>query len=41
MREPLYGNCDADSEFFDAGGEDFSAVDPDDAVPGEGEEGLY
>ena len=41
MREPLYGDGDADGEFFDASGKYFSAVDPDDAVPGEGEEGLY
>ena len=37
----MYGDGDADGEFFNASGEDFSAVDPDDAVPGEGEEGLY
>jgi hypothetical protein len=41
LGEPLYGDGDADSEFFDTSREDFSAVDPDDTVPGEGEECLY
>jgi len=40
LGEPLRGGGETHGEVFDAGGEDFRAVDPDDAVPGEGEEGL-
>jgi hypothetical protein len=37
----LYGCADAGCKFFDADGEDLSYVDPDYAVPGEGEECLF